>query len=97
MKNSGYVAIGHLIGGKSKEEIVKTLKHFISVMFNALDDNMINKVAGSLDKFMEKMPKDTPITLQGFCKLLDVVLKKHGTDDIMVSIIYFFDGRSPSR
>ena len=64
MKNSGYVAIGHLIGGKSKEDIVKTLKHFISVMFHTLDDNMVNKVAGSLDKFMEKMPKDTPITLQ---------------------------------
>ena len=66
MKNSGYVAIGHLIGGKSKEEIVKTLKHFISVMFKALDDNMINKVdfEWNLDKFMEKMPKDTPITLQ---------------------------------
>ena len=59
MKNSGYVAIGHLIGGKSKEEIVKTLKHFISVMFKALDDNMINKVdfEWNLDKFMEKMPK----------------------------------------
>ena len=59
MKNSGYVAIGHLIGGKSKEEIVKTLKHFISVMFKALDDNMINKVdfEWNLDKFIEKMPK----------------------------------------
>ena len=59
MKNSGYVAIGHLIGGKSKEEIVKTLKHFISIMFKALDDNMINKVdfEWNLDKFMEKMPK----------------------------------------
>ena len=59
MKNSGYVAIGHLIGGKSKEEIVKTLKHFISVMFKALDDNMINKVdfEWNLDKFMEKIPK----------------------------------------
>jgi hypothetical protein len=80
MKNSGYVAVGHVLGMKDAKDHVKTLRHFCAVIFCNMDEDMVNKSHGFglYDKFMSS----TSASVESFAKLLDGMLKRHGVDDL---------------
>jgi hypothetical protein len=44
MRNTGYVAVGHLVGHKtSRTDYVNTLRHFVKILNITLDDDQIDK------------------------------------------------------
>ena len=81
MKNSGYVAVGHILASKEPQDYVKTLRYFCSVIFVNLKEDMVCKSHGFglYDKFMSTT---TRVTLSTFSKFLSGMLMNHGTDEL---------------
>ena len=75
MKNSGFVAVGHVLATKVQKDYVKTLRYFTSVMFCNMDEKFVHKEIGFwlFDKFMEA----TEASVSSFATLLNGILKKH--------------------
>ena len=81
MKNSGYVAVGHILASKEPRDYVKTLRYFCSVIFVNLEEDMVCKSHGFglYDKFMSTA---THVTLSSFSKFLSGMLMNQATDEL---------------
>ena len=81
MKNSGYVAVGHILASKEPRDYVKTLRYFCSVIFVNLEEDMVCKSHGFglYDKFMSTA---THVTLSTFSKFLSGMLMNQATDEL---------------
>ena len=81
MKNSGYVAVGHILASKEPRDYVKTLRYFCSVIFVNLEEDLVCKSHGFglYDKFMSTA---THVTLSSFSKFLSGMLMNQATDEL---------------
>ena len=86
MKNSGLVAVGHILAMKDQkprpEGHQKALRHFCSVLYCdelLSKDYLVDKSSGTwlFDKFMS----DSRANVENFSKFLTGMLMKHGTDE----------------
>ncbi len=80
MKNSGYVSIGHVLASKPVGDLVKALRHFCTVMFCGLEEEVIHKSSGfwRFDTFFRRVE----VTVESFAKFVDGILRKHGADEL---------------
>lgn len=80
MKNSGYVAVGHILSSKDQSDHFKALRHFCAILFCNMDEDMVHKSSGFwlYDKYMAS----TQVTVESFSKLLNGILKNQTTDEL---------------
>jgi len=73
MLNSGYVAVGHLLAAKAKEEYFSTLRHFCTVLFCNADENMLHKSSGfwRLEQFFRSVEPG----VESFAKFVNGILR----------------------
>ena len=81
MKNSGLVAVGHILAAKDQRGCQKALRHFCSIMLNdsILSEHLVDKSASKslLDKFVS----EGKATVENFSTFLTRILMKHDTDE----------------
>ena len=81
MKNSGYVAIGHLLNQKkSQADNVSILSNFVNILNLTLQDGLIEKT-DSLKKFEQFFKSADDVSLQSFVRFLDGILLKNSECD----------------
>ena len=82
MKNSGYVAVGHLLASKNLSADVdskKALRNFLTVLFGRMNEEIINSSTGfwRFDEFFENIEPST----ENMAKFLRGILKQPNVDD----------------
>ena len=81
MKNSGLVAVGHILAAKDQRGCQKALRHFCSIMLNdsILSEHLVDKSASKslLDKFVS----EGKATVENFSTFLTRILMKHDIDE----------------
>lgn len=71
--NSGYVATGHLLASKEQSAHFSTLRHFCTVIFCNLDDNVIHKSSGFWR--FEQFFRSVDISVESFAKFVGGILR----------------------
>ena len=75
MRNSGYLAVGHLLTCiNSREDVLRVLKCFVTALTINLDDDLIDKTT-ALWKF-DQFFKYAKVSLHLFARYLEGILKK---------------------
>ena len=82
MKNSGYVAVGHLLVPtrlSEENDSKKSLRNFLTVLFGRMNEEMVNSSTGfwRFDEFFEKIEPTT----ENMEKFLRGILKQPHVDD----------------
>ena len=82
MKNTGYVALGHLLALKklsAEYDSKKTLRNFLSVLFGRMNETKVNSSTGfwRFDQFFENVEPNT----ENMAKFLRGILKQPHVDD----------------
>ena len=74
----GFVSIGHLLANKTKEQYVQTLRHFCTVVFCNLGEDMIHKSTGfyRYDQFFSSVDAN----VESFAKFVGGILRHHEAD-----------------
>ncbi len=86
LKNSGYVAVGHLLANKEPDTYIKTLRHFCTVIFSNVDENLIHKSSGFwlYDHFFHR--SEVAVSVEGYSKFLSGILRKRDTDEFLLQL-----------
>ena len=82
MKNSGLVAVGHILASKHQKGQTKALRHFCSVLYG---DSTLSKILvdkNSCTRLFDKFFLDIRPTVENFSEFLTGILMKQGIDEI---------------
>ena len=82
MKNSGLVAVGHILASKHQKGQTKALRHFCSVLYG---DSTLSKILvdkSLCNQLFDKFFLDIRPTVENFSEFLTRILMKQGTYEI---------------